>query len=550
MLKQLSIKNFALIEELEVSFSSGMTCITGETGAGKSILLGGLSLVLGKRADLSSLLDPNKKCMVEATFQLDDYNLKAVFESLDVDYEVYTVLRREILPQGKSRAFINDSPVTLNVLEQISNYLIDLHSQNDTLSLLQNEYQFQVLDTLANNQSRLNGYQKTRKEYIEVTQKFEALKNNADQAKASFELDNFLYQELLKLNLKEGMEETLEQQHSALSNVDSLQSSFAEIIQTLEGEDLGLLDQLLKLRSLASGLTVKSGQFASLEERFNAVFVEAEDLLSECKHQFENLESNPEELAGVQAKLDALNTQLQKHKVRSSADLIRIQSQLEVRLNQTLNLDEELHLLSSVQKELKKALTKGAAELTTARQGAIQILTKELGDLVARMGMQEAAFEITLEPSESFLTNGLDLLHFKFKSNKGSDFKPLKKIASGGELSRIMLAIKAILSNYIQLPTLIFDEIDTGVSGKISDSIAEVMVAMGQRLQIINITHLPQVAAKSHYHYKVFKQQLDDKTLTRLVPLDKEARVEEIAMMLSGNEVSATAIAHAKQLMN
>ena len=550
MLKQLSIKNFALIEELEVSFSSGMTCITGETGAGKSILLGGLSLVLGKRADLSSLLDPNKKCVVEATFQLDDYNLKTVFESLDVDYEVYTVLRREILPQGKSRAFINDSPVTLNVLEQISNYLIDLHSQNDTLSLLQNEYQFQVLDTLANNQSRLNAYQKTRKEYIEVTQKFEALKNNADQAKASFELDNFLYQELLKLNLKEGMEETLEQQHSALSNVNSLQSSFVEIIQTLEGEDQGLLDQLLKLRSLASGMTVKSGQFASLEERFNAVFVEAEDLLSECKHQFENLESNPEELAGVQAKLDALNTQLQKHKVRSSADLIRIQSQLEVRLNQTLNLDEELHLLSSVQKELKKALTKGAAELKTARQGAIQILTKDLGDLVARMGMQEAAFEITLEPSESFLTNGLDLLHFKFKSNKGSDFKPLKKIASGGELSRIMLAIKAILSNYIQLPTLIFDEIDTGVSGKISDSIAEVMVAMGQRLQIINITHLPQVAAKSHYHYKVFKQQLDDKTLTRLVPLDKEARVEEIAMMLSGNEVSATAIAHAKQLMN
>jgi len=550
LLKKLSIKNFALIEELEVSFSSGMTCITGETGAGKSILLGGLSLVLGKRADLSSLLDQNKKCVVEATFQLDDHNLKAVFESLDVDYEAYTVLRREILPQGKSRAFINDSPVTLNVLEQISNYLIDLHSQNDTLSLLQNEYQFQVLDTLANNQSRLNAYQKTRKEYIEVTQKFEALKNNADQAKASFELDDFLYQELLKLNLKEGMEETLEQQHSALSNVDSLQSSFAEIIQTLEGEDLGLLDQLLKLRSLASGLTVKSGQFASLEERFNAVFVEAEDLLIECKHQFENLESNPEELAGVQAKLDALNTQLQKHKVRSSADLIRIQSQLEVRLNQTLNLDEELHRLSSVQKELKKALTKGAAELTTARKGAIQILTKELGDLVARMGMQEAAFEITLEPSESFLTNGLDLLHFKFKSNKGSDFKPLKKIASGGELSRIMLAIKAILSNYIQLPTLIFDEIDTGVSGKISDSIAEVMVAMGQRLQIINITHLPQVAAKSHYHFKVFKQQLDDKTLTRLVPLDKEARVEEIAMMLSGNEVSATAIAHAKQLMN
>ena len=550
MLKQLTIKNFALIEELEASFSSGMTCITGETGAGKSILLGGLSLVLGKRADLSSLLDPSKKCIVEASFQIQDYNLKSLFESLDLDYEDYTVLRREILPQGKSRAFINDSPVTLSILEQISLHLIDLHSQNDTVSLLQNEYQFQVLDALANNKETLSKYKRTREEYKSVSESYQQLKLDAENAKASYELDDFLYQELLKLNLKEGMEEDLEQKHSALSNVDYLQTTLAEGIRIMETEAIGLLDQLLKLRSLASGLTVKAGQFAPLEERFNAILVEAEDLLSECKIQFENLESNPEELEKLQAKLDELNSQMQKHKVNSTTDLITIQSQLEVRLNKSLNMDIELNRLLAKQSKLEKSMANLASQLTKSRKAAVQILEKELGDLVSRMGMNEAEFKIDLEPSDTFLSNGLDQLHFKFKSNKGGNFKPLKKIVSGGELSRIMLAIKAILSSYIKLPTLIFDEIDTGVSGKISDSIADLMVAMGQKLQVINITHLPQVAAKSHYHFKVLKQELDDKTLTSLLPLDKESRIEEIAMMLSGNQVSSTAIAHAKQLMN
>lgn len=550
MLKQLTIKNFALIEELEASFSSGMTCITGETGAGKSILLGGLSLVLGKRADLSSLLDPSKKCIVEASFQIQDYNLKSLFESLDVDYEDYTVLRREILPQGKSRAFINDSPVTLSILEQISLHLIDLHSQNDTVSLLQKEYQFQVLDALANNKETLSKYKRTREEYKSVSESYQQLKLDAENAKASYELDDFLYQELLKLNLKEGMEEDLEQKHGALSNVDYLQTTLAEGIRIMETEAVGLLDQLLKLRSLASGLAVKAGQFAPLEERFNAILVEAEDLLSECKIQFENLESNPEELEKLQAKLDELNSQMQKHKVNSTTDLITIQSQLEVRLNKSLNMDIELNRLLAKQSKLEKSMANLASQLTKSRKAAVQILEKELGDLVSRMGMNEAEFKIDLEPSDTFLSNGLDQLHFKFKSNKGGNFKPLKKIVSGGELSRIMLAIKAILSSYIKLPTLIFDEIDTGVSGKISDSIADLMVAMGQKLQVINITHLPQVAAKSHYHFKVLKQELDDKTLTSLLPLDKEARIEEIAMMLSGNQVSSTAIAHAKQLMN
>ena len=550
MLKQLTIKNFALIEELEASFSSGMTCITGETGAGKSILLGGLSLVLGKRADLSSLLDPSKKCVVEASFQIQEYNLEPLFDVLDVDYDDYTVLRREILPQGKSRAFINDTPVNLSILEQISLHLIDLHSQNDTVSLLQNEYQFQLLDALANNKESLSKYKRTRKEYKSISESYQQLKLDAENAKASYELDDFLYQELLKLNLKEGMQEDLEQKHSALSNVDYLQTTLAEGIRIMETEAVGLLDQLLKLRSLASGLADKAGQFTTMEQRFSNILAETEDLLSECKFQFENLESNPEELENLETKLDELNSQMQKHKVNSISDLITVQSQLEARLNRSLNMDEELNKLLTKQSKLEKSMASLAVQLTKARKGAVQILENELDDLVSRMGMNEAEFKIDLEPSTSFLSNGLDHLHFRFKSNRGSNFKPLKKIVSGGELSRIMLAVKAILSSYIKLPTLIFDEIDTGVSGKISDSIAELMVTMGQKLQVINITHLPQVAAKSHYHFKVFKQELDNKTLTNLVPLDKEARIEEIAIMLSGNQVSSTAIAHAKQLMN
>jgi DNA repair protein RecN (Recombination protein N) len=550
LLKQLTIKNFALIEELEASFSSGMTCITGETGAGKSILLGGLSLVLGKRADLSSLLDPSKKCVVEASFQIQEYNLEPLFDVLDVDYDDYTVLRREILPQGKSRAFINDNPVNLSILEQISLHLIDLHSQNDTVSLLQNEYQFQLLDALANNKETLSKYKRTRKEYKSISESYQKLKLDAENAKASYELDDFLYQELLKLNLKEGMQEDLEQKHSALSNVDYLQTTLAEGIRIMETEAVGLLDQLLKLRSLASGLADKAGQFTTMEQRFSNILAETEDLLSECKFQFENLESNPEELENLETKLDELNSQMQKHKVNSISDLITVQSQLEARLNRSLNMDEELDKLLTKQSQLEKSMASLAVQLTKARKGAVQILENELDDLVSRMGMNEAEFKIDLEPSTSFLSNGLDHLHFRFKSNRGSNFKPLKKIVSGGELSRIMLAVKAILSSYIKLPTLIFDEIDTGVSGKISDSIAELMVTMGQKLQVINITHLPQVAAKSHYHFKVFKQELDNKTLTNLVPLDKEARIEEIAIMLSGNQVSSTAIAHAKQLMN
>lgn len=550
MLTNLKIKNFALIEALEASFTSGMTCITGETGAGKSILLGGLSLVLGKRADLSSLLDPSQKCIVEASFSIHQYGLAPLFELLDLDYDDETVLRREILPQGKSRAFVNDTPVTLSVLEQISLHLIDIHSQNDTSTLLENEYQFQVLDVLAKNKETLKDYQNTRIEYKGVQKEFLDLKRDSENAKASYELDDFLYQELLKLNLKDGLQEDLEGKHNALVHIDFLQSNLAEGIQLMENESIGLIDQLLKLRSLAYSLAQKSTQFNPLHERFSALFTEAEDLLGECKVQYENLEANPEELEKVQFQIDQLNGVFQKHKANSITDLLKIQAQLGVRLEKSLNMESELKALQVKEQKLEKLLIDLASKLTKTRKSAVATLENELSNIVSQMGMSEALFKIELKTSDTFLNNGKDQLNFLFKSNKGSDFKPLKKVASGGELSRIMLAVKSILSSYIKLPTLIFDEIDTGVSGKISDAIAEVMVTMGKKLQVINITHLPQVAAKGDYHFKVLKEEVNNKTVTRLSPLNQEARIEEIAMMLSGNKVTPTAIAHAKQLMN
>lgn len=550
MLKQLTIKNFALIEELDATFSQGMTCITGETGAGKSILLGGLSLVLGKRADLSSLLDPEKKCIVEACFDIKDYHLRALFESLELDYEVYTVLRREILPQGKSRAFINDTPVTLNTLEEVSRHFIDLHSQNETVGLLAHQYQFEVLDALADNKTLLSDYQNTLSSYKTVVAQYQSLQKEAEEAKATHELDQFLFQELESLDLQEGLEEDIEQKLDSLTHVDFLQTTLAAAIQLFEDETIGVIDQLLRLRSMGNELEKRSQAFSSLASRFQTLFIEAEDLLRSCKDSYDHLETDPEALALLQGKFDALNNQMLKHKVNTVTELITVRDQLENRLNQTLNSEEKLEHLKEEQLKYKKQLNELAAELHENRNKAIGILENELSAHVSKMGMPQAAFKIVLTSTPDFQANGKDLIDFQFKSNAGSRFQPLKKIASGGELSRIMLSVKAILSNYIQLPTLIFDEIDTGVSGKISDSLAAVMVGMSKQLQIINITHLPQVAAKSHYHFKVVKVQDNNKTVTKLVPLDQEARIEEIALMLSGHEVTPTAVAHAKQLMN
>ena len=550
MLTHLKIKNFALIEDLEVHFSEGMSCITGETGAGKSIILGGLSLVLGKRADLSSLLDASKKCIVEATFEISSYDLHPLFDFHDLDYETETVLRRELLPQGKSRAFINDTPVNLTVLEEISLQLIDIHSQQDTHTLLRNEYQFQVLDALAGNERLLEQYQIDLAAYKKAKKELEYWTKVQADSNDSLELKQFLYEELVASKLDPDWEVELDQEIDALSHVDYLQTTLAASIQLLESETLGIVDQLKVVRRNSQGIFEKSSQFESLHERVQSATVELEDLMEEFKQHFERLEVNPQKLEELLAQKDQLNSLLQKHKVNTVDELRSIRDSLGKSLGETINLADKLTALKEEINKKTSQLKTLSNSLSKNRQGAITLLENELKNLVAKMGMQEAAFKMELSPSLEFQSNGTDLLTFQFSANKGGAFKVLKKVVSGGELSRIMLAIKAVLSRYKKLPTLIFDEIDTGVSGKISDSIAEVMANMSKQLQLITITHIPQVAAKGTHHFKVEKQREGEQTKTNLYLLESHARVEEIAIMLSGNQVTETARAHAKQLMN
>ena len=550
MLTNLQIQNFALIEYLEVSFLEGMTCITGETGAGKSILLGGLSLVLGKRADMSSLLDGSKKCIIEAAFDLKAYELSSLFQSLDLDYDDQTHLRREILPQGKSRAFINDSPVSLSVLQQIGNRLIDIHSQNETQSLLENESQFEVLDALGGNNLLLNKFALNLQVFKKKSKDYTYWLNQKNKSLESLEFKKFQFDELDSANLKSSRFLELELKINSLSHIEYLQSHLGECILILENDTSGVFDQILRLNSLTQGLLKKSAQFSSIGERMKGLAAETEDLLGECKILLENLEANPNELEQMQAELDHINGLFQKHKVLSVEELLEVKNTLEKELQDTLNIEDILKDLIEEKTKLEIELKKIAQSISNNRTQSALVLELELKNLVGKMGMPDAIFKIELNQSVEYLINGMDTISFQFCPNIGGQFNLLKKVASGGELSRIMLGIKFILSRYKKLPTLIFDEIDTGVSGKISDSVADLMISLSNKLQILTITHLPQVAAKGNHHFKVQKITSQGKTRSQLISLTVDERIEEIAMMLSGNKITPTAIAHAKQLMN
>ena len=547
---KLKIKNFVLIDDLEVDFNDGMTCITGETGAGKSILLGGLSLVLGKRADLSSLHDVSRKCIVEAIFQISFYNLKHVFDENDIDYQEETILRREILPKGKSRAFINDTPVNLNVLEEVSLKLIDIHSQNDTSSLLKNEYQFQVLDALANNQMILEEYKQNLLSFKEINKEFLSTKALKEKSIDNYEYKKYLYEELDATHLELGIEERLEDELSILNSVELIQNSMNKTIQSLEAESYGIIDQLKDLQRNNQEISNKSNQFEELFNRVKGSTIELEDISEEYKKIFNSLEVSPQKTEDLKRQIDNFNKLFFKHKVGSVEELLLIKEEINSFLQNSINLDDKLNSIEQEIRKRKISLKEQCLKLSENRKKVISVLEKELKRLVSKMGMDQANFKIELSTSEDFLFNGSDILSFEFSANKGHDFKILKKVASGGELSRIMLAIKTLLSRFKKLPTIIFDEIDTGVSGKISDNIAEIMANLGSSMQVFTITHLPQVAAKGDHHFKVEKKTEGDKSLTKLSYLNTKQRIDEIAMMLSGNKITDTAIAHAKQLMN
>ncbi len=549
MLTNLSIQNYALIDDVNVSFSDGFTTITGETGAGKSILLGGLSLVLGKRADLSSLKNEAQKCIIEAEFNISKYQMKGFFNTNDLDYEDDTILRREILPSGKSRAFVNDSPVTLDVLKGLGARLVDVHSQHQTLRLTENDFQLKVVDALAENKENLQAY----KEHLELHKSAsKALQDLMDfQANANKEHDynSFLFKELEAAPLKIGIQEELESEYEQLNNVEQIMELLSEGHQLLNNEQLGVLGRLADLKRVFQNLSDFGSSYSALNERVQSIFIEADDIATELEHIKDGVEANPARLETVNGQLQQLYDLQKKHQVSSVEALIDIRNHLAEQVDAIENIEEKIKAREGEVKEITKQVEKWAIKIREARNAVIPKLKLMLQESLYALGMPSATFKIEVNSSTSFKSNGKDDLTFLFSANKGSDYGELKKVASGGELSRIMLTIKAILAKYEQLPTMMFDEIDTGVSGEISNRMGEIMQEMSKTMQVFSITHLPQVASKGQQQFKVFKEEKGEGTSTQMRKLNADERIKELAEMLGGKSISESAMAHARQLL-
>ena len=550
MITSLSIKNYALIDSLQVNFNQGFSIITGETGAGKSILLGGLSLILGKRADLSSIKDTSKKCVIEAVFDVSNYNLENLFLANDLDYETQTIIRREILPSGKSRAFVNDSPVNLNSLQLLGEQLIDIHSQQEALQLVDDSFQFEIIDALANNKDVLKSYALQLKQHKTLQKELDILLAFKAEAIKEYDYNSYLLKELTEANLLDGELELLEEEFETLSNVEEIKASLLHASQVMNEEEIGVLFLLNQLQANFKKIGSFAHKYQSIAERIESSFIELDDVFSEVEKFQEQLDADPERLEKVNAKLLLLNNLFKKHLTTSVSELIEIKESLSIKVSETENLDENIQKKEKELKAENEALNKLAKLLHDNRLKAIPELSKQLEEILSTLGMPNAKFKITLHISDAFFANGKDELSFLFTANKGGQFNELKKAASGGELSRIMLAIKSILSKYKQLPTIMFDEIDSGVSGEITNKMGLIMLEMSQYMQVFAITHIPQIAAKGHTHFKVFKEDVDNVTLSNLKELNYDERLVELAQMLGGTEISSSALAHAKQLLN
>ena len=548
MLTALSIKNYALIDDLKVDFPEGFIIITGETGSGKSIMLDALSLILGKRADKTSLRNKDEKCVIEAEFSIEKYQFQSLFDELEIDYDPQTIIRREILSSGKSRAFVNDTPVTLDALTRLGELLVDIHSQHQTLALSDTAFQFEIIDAMANDKALLDEYtqlhQLLKKEQKKLQELIEFQKN------ANKEYDYNLHQlkELKSAMLEEGILEELEESYEEASNAEDIKESVEESLYLLNDENIGILNNLRELRNAFSSLN-EYKQYRELYERIDSAFLELEDLNREIADIDENIETDPESLEEISKQLNKIYALQKKHKVSTVEELMAIQKELEEAVSKTESVDFDLNIQQKLVTEQQAATLTKATELHKARAKVLPALDKKLTNFMHELGMPNGKFAITLTATDNFFGNGNDELSFLFSANKGGDFGQLKKVASGGELSRIMLAVKAIMAEHTALPTIMFDEIDTGVSGEISQKMGDIMKAMSQNRQVFAITHLPQIAAKGAYHFKVFKDDVNGKTTTHLKLLTEEERIIELSEMLEGKNSGASARNHAIELL-
>lgn len=550
MITSLSIENFALIEKLSVKFTDGFSVITGETGAGKSILLGALGLVLGKRADLTSLKNKEEKCIIEAHFQIKNYNLKSFFVSNDLDYEDETIIRREILPSGKSRAFINDTPVNLNELQELSNYLIDIHSQHQTQELSDDAVQFQIIDSVASNFDFITQYSIQLKEYKRLKSDLKSKKESLSSVLKEQDYNTFLLDELLSAQLKSGELEELESNFEKLNNVEFIKETLVKSIAIANDEQFGVIQNLKEIKASLQKIVGLSTEYNLLFERVNSTLIEFDDIEKELNQLSETIFSDPEALDLTNQKLQLLYSLFKKHQVNTIDELLIIQNDLDNKVVSVTTLESEIVEIENQIIQFENQLNILSNQIHDNREKAIPVLTDKLAAFLSNLGMPNARFNIQLDLKEEFYNNGKDEIIFLFSANKGSDFGLLKKVASGGEMSRIMLAVKAILSQFSNLPTIIFDEIDTGVSGEIAHKMAEIMKNMSSNMQVFAITHLPQIASKGKDHFKVFKVIKDNQTHSELKLLSDDERIIEIAQMLSGSVISDSALIHAKELLN
>uniref|UniRef100_UPI00404AEFBB DNA repair protein RecN n=2 Tax=Flavobacterium sp. TaxID=239 RepID=UPI00404AEFBB len=550
MLLSLSIKNYALIESLETDFSNQFSVITGETGAGKSILLGALGLVLGNRADLSSLKDKEQKCIIEAQFSIYNYRLQTFFEENDMDYEDRTIIRREILPSGKSRAFVNDSPVNLQELQELGEMLLDIHSQHQTRELTEENYQIDILDAVANNGDLVFSYKNILADFKSTQKELKQFVSEKEALVKEYEYNSFLLNELLVANLVEGEQESLEQELEQLSNVEFIKENLDRILAIANEEQVGAIVNLKEIKLALQKVAAFSSSNAQLLERLTSSLLEIEDIISECEQSNEKILADPERLELVNTKLQTIYNLQKKHQVQTIAELLVIQNELDAKVIRVDDLDGAINKLQSELNSKQAKVDEIAKSISENRKKAAPILIEKIKAILAQLGMVEANFQIEIKHTDSYNAKGKDEVILLFSANKGTSFGLLKKVASGGEMSRIMLAIKAILANYSKLPTIIFDEIDTGVSGEIAIKMGEIIKEMSKTMQVFAITHLPQIAAKGNSHYKVSKRNVGETTISELNLLTTEERIQQIAEMLSGKDITDSALQHAKALLN
>ncbi len=549
MLQKLSIRNYALIDSLDITFDSGLNIITGETGAGKSIILGALSLILGQRADSKYFYNQEKKCIIEGSFTFQDQTLKSLFEENDLDFYLENMVRREISIDGKSRSFINDTPVNLTILKQVGEKMIDIHSQQATQELNDPTFQLLMVDALANHKQLLADYRTGFKKLKQIRTQLNTLISESNEAKSKQDYEQFLFDELAQANLKAGEQKELELVLEKLSHVEAIKKGLFSASEFLDGTETSALRLLAESSSQLQNIEKFDPTIVPLAERMRSAIIELKDVADEIGNLGETTSYHPAQLEITTQRLDVFYTLQQKHRVRSNEELLEIQERLQKNLDQLLSFDENIGALKKEIDQLKSQLSAKAKQLSANRKAAIKIVEQQTALTLRQVGMPNAVLKMEQTALLELGKDGLDNISLLFSANAGQALAPVNKVASGGELSRLMLAIKALLAQHTSLPTIIFDEIDTGISGETALKVGEVIAQLGANMQVMSITHLPQIAAKGHSHFFVHKTEEMDKTTTGIRKLSQGERVDAIAEMLSGKNPGASALQNARELL-